>query len=85
MTIRKKKGSIYSTYQWQRGSLRQEVLKRDGYACRLCGDQGDGPGGKGLTMAHLNPERQGGGATADELLTACRRCHGQLDGGRRYT
>jgi hypothetical protein len=60
--------------------LRLRVLKRDGYLCRI--------GLPGCTITattvHIAPILGGNHdlATADLCLSACRQCHGRIDGGR---
>lgn len=52
---------------WRR--LRQEVLERDGHACREC------TGSTGLVAHHIVHHDCGGPDTLDNLLTLCRPCH----------
>jgi 5-methylcytosine-specific restriction endonuclease McrA len=70
--------------QW-RGTQRQKVLDAFGRRCAYCGHPGDDGNGKGLTQAHVVAHRQGGGDGYDDVVLLCRRCHGRLDGGRRYS
>lgn len=80
--------SYRHTSTWRR-TTRTTVLRRDGHRCRLCGHPGDDGKGKGLTLAHWPHSRaqlQHAGVTnpdaPEHIITACRRCHGHLDGGR---
>lgn len=58
--------------------LRREVFRRDGYRCRLCGQQG-GPQADGETVklhAHYTiPPAEGGSSSLDNLITLCDPCH----------
>lgn len=58
--------------------LRREVFRRDGYRCRLCGQEG-GPRADGedveLHAHHTVPPAEGGANTLDNLLTLCDSCH----------
>lgn len=67
------------TYRWRHG-LRQRVLKRDGYRCVFCGDPGTDGKGKGLTLAHIEDHALGGADNEGNVVTACRPCHGRIDG-----
>ncbi len=49
--------------------LRKQVLERDAYRCRNCGDWHD------LAVDHVYPESRGGQATLDNLQTLCRPCN----------
>jgi len=46
------------------------VFRRDGYRCRYCGDDR-----VPLTVDHLVLWEEGGPSTADNLVTACRKCN----------
>jgi 5-methylcytosine-specific restriction endonuclease McrA len=48
--------------------LRRKILKRDGFACRLCNARTD------LNVHHRSYERIGR-EREDDLITLCRRCH----------
>lgn len=50
-------------------SVRQEVLKRDGYRCLECGATED------LSIDHRIPRSKGGTHDLDNLRTLCRRCN----------
>jgi hypothetical protein len=52
--------------QW----MKEEVLARDGYACRYCGSM-DGP----FHMDHVYPVSKGGETSVNNLVTACPRCN----------
>jgi hypothetical protein len=47
-----------------------EVYKRDGYHCRYCGKDGIP-----MTVDHLVLWEEGGPATPENLVTACRKCN----------
>ena len=51
---------------------RYEVLKRDNYACRYCGQMA--PDVK-LTIDHVNPKALGGSDSPDNLVAACKDCN----------
>ena len=59
---------VYRTKQWKLTRLR--VLRRDGYACVLCGRRA------GLEVDHKNPIAKGGDwFDVQNLRTVCRNCH----------
>jgi hypothetical protein len=60
--------------------VREQVLMRDGYRCRL---RLEGCTGKAATV-HLDPRRKGNhvGATTEDCVSACAHCHGVVDGAR---
>lgn len=51
-------------------SVRKEILRRDNYTCRYCGDK-RGP----FHMDHVYPYVKGGETTIDNLVTACEACN----------
>jgi predicted restriction endonuclease len=71
------------TRQW--AAQREKVLEAFGRRCYFCGHPGDDGNGRGLTQAHIVAHRQGGGEDIGNVVLACRRCHGRMDGSRRYT
>jgi hypothetical protein len=52
--------------------LRQQVLKRDNYACRYCGSAVPP-----FHIDHVYPFSKGGLTVLDNLVTACRSCNGK--------
>lgn len=50
-------------------ATREFVLKRDNYCCSLCNIEYT------LHIHHVRYRSEGGGHTADNLLTLCRKCH----------
>jgi len=58
--------SRQSIPQW----MRDEVLARDGYACRYCGSM-DGP----FHMDHVYPVSKGGETSVNNLVTSCPLCN----------
>ena len=60
-------------------SLRNEIRKRDGFRCRVCGKTA-AENGRELDVHHIVPRRNGGLHVADNLLTVCQACHARLDG-----
>ena len=61
--VRKSQRQISQVVSWN-------VFKRDGYACRYCGND-DTP----LTVDHLVLWESGGPSTEDNLVAACRKCN----------
>lgn len=53
--------------------LRQQTLRRDGYACTRCGADD-----RTLQAHHIVPRAQGGPDDLENLLTLCRPCHGVI-------
>src|SRR5215212_3872433 len=61
--------------------LRDQVLRRDGYACQRCGAHGPGVA---YRIHHVVPLAQGGTDALDNLVTLCVECHHAAHGnGRR--
>jgi len=63
-------------------SIRENVLKRDGYECRFCGitdskhrDLHD----SGLHAHHIVPRSDGGGDNLNNLISVCAGCHRTLE------
>jgi hypothetical protein len=54
------------------GGLREKVLERDGYKCRVCGKPG--LHGKKLTVHH----RERGKSVMRLMITLCRGCHSKV-------
>lgn len=54
---------------------RQEVLKRDGYRCIICGKT------NALTIAHALSRAKGGRGIKENLATLCMQCHHVADNG----
>jgi 5-methylcytosine-specific restriction endonuclease McrA len=61
---------------WQ--ELREIVLKRDGYKCRICGSTSQ------LDVAHIVPLSRGGKSEPNNLKTKCKRCHSKERGHSHY-
>jgi 5-methylcytosine-specific restriction endonuclease McrA len=55
---------------------KQEIFRRDDYACQYCGNKADD-----LTLDHVIPRRLGGSHSWENLVTACRGCN-HRKGGR---
>ena len=55
---------------------KQEIFRRDNYACQYCGTRGTT-----LTLDHKVPRRLGGKHTWDNLVSACSHCN-HKKGGR---
>ena len=66
--------STGSTRQWR--SIRERILRRDGYICQYCGQEAD-------TVDHVIPRRLGGLDSDDNLLSACYKCN-LAKGGRFF-
>lgn len=56
--------------------VRQAVEERDGHKCIFCGSY-DARG-----EAHFLGRAQGGLGVEENLITVCRRCHGEMDNGK---
>lgn len=60
-------------HDWESyAELRREVLERDGWRCQYCGTT------QNLEVHHLVPRSQGGDDDAQNLITLCARCHGDV-------
>ena len=53
--------------------LRYEILKRDGFRCKLCGRTADD--GVKLHVDHIIPVSKGGETVPDNLRTLCEDCN----------
>lgn len=54
---------------WSRwNKTRLQVLRRDGYTCQICGQEGN-------TVDHIVPLSKGGTDNLDNLQCACKRCN----------
>lgn len=51
------------------GRLRKEVMERDAYRCKHCGDHRD------LQVDHVHPESKGGATTLENLQVLCKPCN----------
>lgn len=54
-------------------SLRYDIMRRDGFRCRLCGRSADS--GVELEVDHIIPISKGGTSSMDNLQTLCRDCN----------
>jgi 5-methylcytosine-specific restriction endonuclease McrA len=52
---------------------RENVYRRDGYACVYCGCDNR----KTLTLDHVIPQSKGGKDAWDNLVTACKKCNSE--------
>jgi 5-methylcytosine-specific restriction endonuclease McrA len=66
--------STGSTRQWR--SIRERILRRDGFICQYCGQEAD-------TVDHVIPRRLGGLDDDQNLLSACYKCN-LAKGGRFF-
>lgn len=64
------KGEMYGEY-----NVRQYVLKRDNYSCRICGCK------EAKFHVHHIETRKAGGNAPDNLITLCENCHEKLHKG----
>ena len=64
------KGEMYGEY-----NVRQYVLKRDNYTCRICGCKD-----AKFHVHHIETRKTGGNAP-DNLITLCKNCHEKLHNG----
>lgn len=55
--------------------VKQKVYERDGGCCIFCGHPG-------LPEAHVLPRSHGGLGVEQNIVTACRECHREMDEGR---
>jgi 5-methylcytosine-specific restriction endonuclease McrA len=55
--------------------LRYEVLRRDGFRCKVCGRSPDEDVHVTIEAHHISPFGYGGVTTADNLITLCKTCH----------
>jgi hypothetical protein len=60
-------------------TVRMNVLKRDGYRCRVCGRRPAEYVDVELHVHHIRPWGDGGATIEDNLMTLCGTCHGGLD------
>ena len=56
-------------------SLRQQILRRDGWRCQSCGVMSN------LDVHHQKFRSQSGEDSALNLITLCAKCHGSLHEG----
>lgn len=64
--------------------LRERVLKRDGYACRVrdCDTTREDVGVQNLHAHHVRPRADGGPDERANLITLCGPCHNRKHSGR---
>ena len=55
-------------------SLRDRVLRRDGFRCVYCGQIFPGDA---LTLDHVQPRMRGGDQSEGNIVTACRACNAE--------
>jgi hypothetical protein len=59
--------------------LRMQVLKRDGFKCRICGRSPDNHTDLELHVHHIRPWAKHGVTDISNLITLCQTCHKGLD------
>jgi hypothetical protein len=79
--LRARKNKAHGTHTSYWRQLRQQALERDGYQCRLNVDHRCT---RRATTVHIRPELGGDHLRAglNDCVSACRTCHGILDGRR---
>ncbi|MFB6199036.1 MAG: HNH endonuclease [Halobacteriaceae archaeon] len=68
------------TKNWE--EIRQKVLERDDYCCQFCGlteEEHSEKHGRGLSIHHVIPERDGGTNNMNNLVALCRSCHRTME------
>ena len=73
---------FYKSKQWQQ--VREYVLKRDAYLCRICG----APAEEVHHITHLSPENIGDPTVTsnpENLISLCRACHFEQHRGEHGT
>jgi len=68
------------TDEWR--AVREDVLDRDGHACRFCGTTNEEhreEHGRGLHAHHIIPDGDGGPDSMRNLITVCQSCHRTLE------
>lgn len=77
-------GRVYDKASHRRNA--RKAKERDGWTCQRCGTTpADHPLGRSnITAAHIIPPAVGGSNAVSNYVTLCLRCHGMVDGGRRY-
>jgi hypothetical protein len=58
---------------------RMQILKRDGYRCRICGRRSADYVDVELHVHHIRPWASGGLTEDENLITLCHTCHGGLE------
>lgn len=58
-------------------SLRERILRRDGFRCVYCGQPFPGPE---LTLDHVEPRMRGGDGSEGNLVACCRACNAEKGG-----
>ena len=58
-------------------TLRQQILRRDGWRCQLCGTMSN------LEVHHKQFRSHSGDDSEENLITLCVRCHGEMHIPRR--
>lgn len=68
--------ALYNTPDYR--AWREEVLKRDGYLCQMCGKSGQ------MEVHHIKPKRLFPELTLDHAngITLCKKCHQTIVTGR---
>jgi len=61
------------------GSLRQEILRRDGWRCQSCGTMSN------LEVHHKQFRSQSGHDSEGNLITLCSTCHASVHGQTGYS
>lgn len=80
---------FYGWVVWERGrgSYSTQILRRDNFACRVCGEFHAAKNEHGiyipasdgqLAVHHIQYVSNGGTDHPDNLLTVCKRCHKQI-------
>lgn len=64
-------GDRLRTSEWEQ--VRKEVMKRDGFKCRKCGETGS------LAVHHIIPFRKSRDDSPENLMTVCGSCHTTLE------
>lgn len=65
-----KKAIVRKTQRMIDGALQWRVFKRDGYACRYCGNDDIQ-----LTVDHADLWEEGGATILDNLISSCKKCN----------
>ena len=59
--------------------LRMQILQRDGFRCKICGQRPSEDANITLHIHHIRPWSEGGATVPANLITICHTCHMGLD------